>query len=361
MKELWLAAQDHATNETPGNTRQASDITSPANQFRHSADVIQSGLASNTSHLIEAETASRRHVAGNDPGKRLRPWERVKAYVYAYWKHAEDRSHTIAGRSRVKRALGLLCLVVLLCLVDLAWSVSSTYRPQSSPRAAWCASVTALPAPVLSAPSAGAARVKLKDLGNGIEILPLPHPPGWWPVYTPGNRPDHNWMPAGVLSPHVAGTRPCPDKAIATVPIYNSNSAEEQFAIGSDCRVYHRWQPEGGGQFSKWSSLGGCASAHQGLAVGMNGDGELVAFVIAPDHTVWYKSQSKPSLGPWTDWTSIGGDVSTGLRVVSAPNGSSPIQVFANDKSGGRWENEQTQGQGQGNCCWRGWRKRQAP
>jgi hypothetical protein len=138
---------------------------------------------------------------------------------------------------------------------------------------------------VLSAPSAGAVRVKRKDLGNGIEILPLPHPPGWRLIYTPNNRPDHNWMPAGVLSPRVAGTRPCPDnKAIARVTAYNSDSAEEQFGIGSNCRVYHRWQVTADGQFSPWSMLGGCASGHQGLAVGMNGDGELVAFVISPDH-----------------------------------------------------------------------------
>jgi hypothetical protein len=207
---------------------------------------------------------------------------------------------------------------------------------------------------VLSAPSAGAALVKFKDLGNGIEILPLPHPPGWWPVYSPYNRSDRNWMPAGVLSPRVAGTRPCPDnKAVAVVTAYNSDSAEEQFAVGSDCRIYHRWQMKAGGPFSQWSSMGGCASAPQELAVAMNGDGELVAFVISPDHAVRYKSQTRPALGPWTSWTSIGGDVATGLRVVSAPSGSSPIRVYASDKSGDPWENDQTQG----NCCWSGWRK----
>jgi hypothetical protein len=249
-------------------------------------------------------------------------------------------------------ALGLLCLIVL------AWPASSPSRSVTSPPAAWCAYVTALPAPVLSAPSAGAALVKLKDLGNGIEILPLPHPSGWWPVYTPYNRPDRNWMPAGVLSPRAAGTRPCPDnKAVAEVTAYNSDSAEEQFAVGSDCRIYHRWQTKVGGPFSQWSSMGGCASAPQELAVAMNGDGELVAFVISPDHAVRYKSQTRPGLGPWTSWTSIGGDVSTGLRVVSAPSGSSLIRVYASDKSGNPWENDQTQG----NCCWSGWRKIQPP
>jgi hypothetical protein len=87
----------------------------------------------------------------------------------------------------------------------------------------------------------------------------------------------------------------------------------------------------------------------------MNGDGELIAFVISTVHTVRYKSQSKPSLGPWTGWTSIGGDVSSGLRVVGAPSGSSPIRVFADYKSGNLWENDQTRGKG--NCCWSGWRK----
>jgi hypothetical protein len=89
----------------------------------------------------------------------------------------------------------------------------------------------------------------------------------------------------------------------------------------------------------------------------MNGDGELMAFVIWPDHTVRYKSQSKPGLGPWTGWTRIGADVSTGLRVVSATSGSSPIRIFASDKSGNLWEDNQAQG----NCCWSGWRKVHKP
>jgi hypothetical protein len=249
-------------------------------------------------------------------------------------------------------SLGLLFLIVL------AWPVGSPSRLATSSPAAWCAYVTALPAPVLSAPSAGATLVKLKDLGNGIEILPLPHPPGWWPVFTPYNRPDHNWMPAGVLSPRAAGTRPCPDnKAVAAVTTFNSDSAEEQFAVGSDCRIYHRWQLEVGGPFSRWSSMGGCASAPRDLAVGMNGDGELVAFVISADHAVRYKSQTRPALGPWTGWISLGGDAFTGLRVVSAPDGSSPIRVFASDKNGNPWEDEQAHG----NCCWTGWRETQPP
>lgn len=245
-------------------------------------------------------------------------------------------------------ALGLLCLIVL------AWPAGSPSRPVTSPPAAWCAYVSALPAPVLSAPSADAALVKLKDLGNGIEILPLPHPPGWWPVYTPYSHPDRNWMPAGALSPRTAGTRPCPDnKAVAEVTAYNSDSAEEQFAVGSDCRIYHRWQTQAGGPFSRWSPMGGCASAPQELAVAMNADGELVAFLISPDHDVRYKSQTRPALGPWTSWISMGGDAYSGLRVVSAPSGSSPIRVYASDKSGSPWENDQTQV----TCCWSGWRK----
>ena len=256
----------------------------------------------------------------------------------------------------IKLALELLCLVVIL-----PSSASSASRPASlatrtvaPPRPAWCAYVTALPAPVLAAPvlpapSAGAKRVKLKDLGNGIEILPLPHPPGWWPVYTPFS-PGQHWMPADVLRPRVAGTRPCPDQAVAAVTAYNSDT-EEQFAVGSDCRVYHRWQWKAGGPFDRWAPMGGCASGGHGLAVGKNGDGELVAFVIWPDHTVRYRSQSRPGLGPWTGWASLGGSFSTGLRVVSASSGSSPIQVLARDGSGHLWENEQTQG------SWRGWLK----
>jgi hypothetical protein len=246
-------------------------------------------------------------------------------------------------------ALGILALAAVL-----ASPSSSASRPVTVPRTtAWCAYVTALPAPVLAAPSESATQVNAKDLGDGIEILPLPRRPGWSPVYTPGSRPDHNWMRTSALSPAVAGARPCPDKAIALLTRYNYDSILAQFTIGSDCRVYHRWQLHAGGQkFSRWISLGGCASSRQ-LAVGMNGDDELTAFVISPDHTVRYKSQSKPGLGPWTGWTRLGGNVYTGLSVLSAPNGSSPIRILARDKNGNPWEDEQTQG----NCFCSGWHK----
>ena len=205
---------------------------------------------------------------------------------------------------------------------------------------------------VLSAPSAGAAQVKSKDLGKGIEILPLPHPPGWWPVYTPRNRPGYNWMQADVLSPRVKGTRPCPDsQAVVAVTAYNAHT-QEQFAVGSDCHVYHRWQRKPGGLFGQWEPLGGCAAARPGLAVGKNGDGDLVAFVIWPDHTVRYRSQSSPGLGPWTGWTSLGGDFSSGLRVVSASSGFTSVKVFAKDGGGNLWEDET-----QANGAWRGWRE----
>jgi hypothetical protein len=263
---------------------------------------------------------------------------------------------TVMARATTGTWPKLAALGVLALVVALAWPSSSPSRPVTVQGTARCAYVTALPAPVLAAPSADAAPVKSKHLGDGIEILPLPHPSGWWPVYTPSNRPGHNWMRTGVLSPGVAGTRPCPDKTVALVTAYNSNSTQEQFAIGSDCRVYHRWQWQAGGRFSPWTNLGGCAS-RQGLAVGMNGDGELMAFVIWPDHTARYKSQSKPGLGPWTGWTRIGADVSTGLSVVSATSGSSPVRIYASDQSGNLWEDTQAQA----NCCWSGWRKVRKP
>ena len=157
------------------------------------------------------------------------------------------------------------------------------------------------------------------------------------------------------LAPPAQPTATTLGQSPSALTAYNFNSTEEQFAIGSDCRVYHRWQNQVGGQSSPWVPLGGCASSHQGLAVGVNGDGELMAFLISPDHTVRYSSQSRPGVGPWTGWTPLGGDVSTGLRVMSASSGSSPIQIFASDKSGNLWEDQVTQEN------WSVWRQVQKP
>jgi hypothetical protein len=259
------------------------------------------------------------------------------------------------GRPRpiwAKLALSLLGIVSVLAL-----PASSANRPVFSPQAAQCAYVTRLPATVFSAPSGEAATVKAKDLGNGVEILKRPHPSDWLPVYTPRSSPDRNWMHANVLSTPVAGTRPCHDNDIATVRVQNLNSAEEQFYIGSDCQVYHRWQSKVGRQFGGWVPLKGCALGRHELAVVMNSESELVAFVIYSDHTVRYKSQPGPGRGPWPpDWTSLGGgNFYTGLNVVKGADRSSPIQVFAIDKAGNVWENDQTQGH------WSGWHKSQHP
>ena len=254
-----------------------------------------------------------------------------------------------------KPVLALLCLVAVAALylvAVLAWPGSSSNHPAITPHAARCAYVTAPWAPVLAAPSDGAPLVKSKDLGNGVEILPLSHPQGWWPVYTPSLRPDHNWMRADVLSPLAAGTRPCQDNTVNAVTAQNYNGAEEQFTILSDCHVYHRWQNGAGGKYSGWASLGGCALPHQQPAVGTDIYGDMVVFVIFADHTIRCKSQPSPGRGPWpTIWTSMGeARFFTGLRVVNRHTGSSPLLVFAKDKNGQLWENE-----GQGTCCWSGW------
>ena len=190
----------------------------------------------------------------------------------------------------------------------MSWHcASSPNRPVFSPQPAQCAYVTRLPATVFSSPSDDAKVVKAKDLGNGVEILQWPHPSSWLPVYTPRNSSDHNWMQANVLSTPVAGTRPCQDHDVATVKVQNFNSAEEQFYVGSDCQIYHRWQSEFGGQFSGWATLAGCALARRELKVIRNSDNELVAFVIYSDHTVRYQSQPGPARGPWPRvWTSLG-------------------------------------------------------
>jgi hypothetical protein len=258
------------------------------------------------------------------------------------------------GRPWPERVLVFIGLIGVLAL-----SASTARRPVfSPPQAAQCSYVTGRPATVFAHPSSQAKPVKSKDLGDGVEILRKPHPPGWVSVYTPRNRPGYNWMHANVLSAPVQGTRPCQDHNVATLEVENYNSAEEQFYVGSDCRIYHRWQHKFGGPFSGWGSLGGCALNPPELAVVMNGDSELVAFVIYSDHTVRYKSQPGPALGPWPSvWTSLGrGDFYGGLDVVTGASGSSLIKVFADDKAGHVWENDQVQGN-----QWSGWRRVQRP
>jgi hypothetical protein len=63
--------------------------------------------------------------------------------------------------------------------------------------------------PVYSEADTTSRQVKWKAVGDPVEILDLPHPPGWTVVFTPQNPPGRLWMQTSELDKPFRATR-CP-------------------------------------------------------------------------------------------------------------------------------------------------------
>lgn len=112
------------------------------------------------------------------------------------------------------------------------------------------------------------------------------------------------------------------------VTAQNANGLFEQFEIGSNCQMYHRYQTSSGGGYSAWYSLGGCLKSGYGLDVGLNYGGRLEVFAIGTNNAVWHDWQTKPSAGPWSGWYSLGGSVISGPTVYSEYSGYDYEEVW---------------------------------
>src|SRR5205807_501761 len=86
----------------------------------------------------------------------------------------------------------------------------------------------------------------------------------------------------------------------------NSDGSLEVFARGTDNALWHIWQQAShSGPWSNWASLGGGITSDPAVAV--NSDGRLEVFVRGTDNALWHTWQQAPHSGPWAPWTSRGG------------------------------------------------------
>lgn len=105
------------------------------------------------------------------------------------------------------------------------------------------------------------------------------------------------------------------------VSLQNLDGRWEEFRIGDDHDLKHRWQNEYG-WYSAWYSLHGWVSD---IAGSRNRDGRLEIFGVGSDHAMWHIWQLTPG-GSWSSWQSQEGWV---RLVAAAPNADGRLEVFA--------------------------------
>ena len=115
-----------------------------------------------------------------------------------------------------------------------------------------------------------------------------------------------------------SGIRPNSDLALAM----NSDGRLQAFVIGTNNQLYYKSQTGAGSSTwsSGWTSLGGGIKADTSPAVARNSDGRLQVFVVGTNNQLYYKTQSSPNSNTWSPaWTSLGG----GLRANTESNRNS--------------------------------------
>jgi hypothetical protein len=132
-------------------------------------------------------------------------------------------------------------------------------------------------------------------------------------------------LPAGHKAKAERRTASIPGVGIQNVILlYNQDGRSEEFWVGSDSALWHRWQLSPGS--NSWSdpiSLGGVLILRE-IAGAPNLDGRLEIFAVGPYSHMYHIWQVQPNSG-WSDWVSMGGLFNGGPRAFVQGNGR--IQV----------------------------------
>jgi len=137
----------------------------------------------------------------------------------------------------------------------------------------------------------------------------------------------------------------------------NKDGSAQIFIIGSDNRIYSKWQTSPNSQ--NWSSdYLGIGDDHwvRDIAVAKNKDGRLEVFGIQEKHNyIVHKAQKTPDKnGGWGDWKRLGNNV---IEIEAITDSRGIIHLFAVTKDNILHHNWQKQP----NCdCWNGWEPRGA-
>jgi hypothetical protein len=113
--------------------------------------------------------------------------------------------------------------------------------------------------------------------------------------------------------------------------VMNSDGRLQAFVVGTNNALYHKTQTTAGGSTwtTAWTSLGGGIKADTSPAVARNNDGRLQVFVVGTNNQLYYKTQSAPNSDTWsTAWTSLGGGLRANTDPIGIANNDGRLQVF---------------------------------
>src|SRR5581483_3652775 len=123
----------------------------------------------------------------------------------------------------------------------------------------------------------------------------------------------------------------------------NKDGRLEAFVRGSDTALWHKWQTTAGGSWTGWSPLGGLFISDPVVAT--NADGRLEVFAVGTDGGLWHVWQYSPG-GSWSGWSGLGGGIQSDPSVVLNADGRVEVFVRGTDNSlwhvwqvapGGNW------------------------
>jgi hypothetical protein len=129
------------------------------------------------------------------------------------------------------------------------------------------------------------------------------------------------------------------------VSAQNADGRLEEFGIGNDTALWHRWQTTPNGSWSNWVSLGGGITF---IDVGRNANGRLQVFAIGTDGAENYMEQAAANSTSWGNWVRYGGWFSQ-LRVAQDADGR--LEEFAIGSDKALWHRWQTTPDG----SWSSW------
>jgi ligand-binding sensor domain-containing protein/signal transduction histidine kinase len=134
---------------------------------------------------------------------------------------------------------------------------------------------------------------------------------------------------AGLLAQaSLAANAGAEDNALWGKPVVgrNADGQLEVFRIDTDGELRHRWQKEGNGDWSAWSSLGG--SFFPGMAIITNTNGEMQVFAVdRVSKALACIRQKAPNSHEWFGWMNLEGAIRPPVAVRQDKNGQ--IEVFA--------------------------------
>lgn len=127
----------------------------------------------------------------------------------------------------------------------------------------------------------------------------------------------------------------------------NQDGRLEVFVVGSDGKLYHKWQVAPNSYWSSsWTGLGmpSTASLVGRARISRTSDGRLVAFAVANDGALWSLAQTQAN-GTWGSWTSLGKPSGSSLDSIPdlavAQNKNGTLVIAAVDTNGNLWWNTQ--------------------